>query len=372
MDKSSIHKAISIIDPVGGHGGMDYYDYGLAYGLGSNGVTVNYYTCNKTMFRSFDNVETKNVFENVWDKKSFNKLYSFLRGYLKAFKDARLNKSDIFHFQFFSLGNLNLIVLSLAYWFKQKKIVTLHDIESFHKGNSKLVSKLCLKLIDGIIVHNQFSKAEFEKNFNFNGEITIIPHGNYLPFVEPQILSSKSPRINILFFGQIKAVKGVDVLLDAMAKVVVKSDKFHLTIAGRPWKTTAMNYENKIKELGLSSHVTTHFRYIKDEEVEQFYKNADIVVMPYKKIYQSGVLLLSLSYGRTVIVSNLTPFTEVVTHNTNGFVFKSEDSLDLANCILGLNKEKIRKVTSNSKELIEDKYDWLKIGLKTNKFYNSL
>jgi hypothetical protein len=53
-------------------------------------------------------------------------------------------------------------------------------------------------------------------------------------------------------------------------------------------------------------------------------------------------------------------------------VFKSEDSLDLANCILGLNKEKIRKVTSNSKELIEDKYDWLKIGLKTNKFYNSL
>lgn len=363
---------ISIIDPVGGHGGMDYYDYGLAYGLGSNDASVTYYTCENTKLRNFKNIQTKNIFGNVWDKKSFSKLYAFLRGYLKVFKDARLNKSDVLHFQFFSLGNLNLIVLSLAFWFKPKKIVTLHDIESFHKGNSKLASKLCLKLIDGIIVHNEFSKTEFEKNFNFNGEITIIPHGNYLPFVKPQVLSSKSPIINVLFFGQIKEVKGVDVLLDAMAKVVAKSDKYYLTIAGRPWKTGAITYENKIKELGLSKHVTTHFRYIKDEEVTEFYKDASIIVMPYKKIYQSGVLLLSLSYGRTVITSDLPPFTDVISDGNNGFIFETENSSSLANCILKLNHKLIIDATKNSKQMISKKYDWIKIGEQTLKFYNNI
>lgn len=363
---------ISIIDPVGGHGGMDYYDYGLAYGLGKNSLTVDYYTCSNTNLLSFENVQTKDVFDHVWDKKGIFKLITFLNGYLKAFKDARLNKANVFHFQFFSLGSLNLIVLSLAFWFKQKKIVTLHDIESFHKVNSKLVSKLCLKLIDGIIVHNQFSKSEFENTFSFKGQLTIIPHGNYLPFVKPQALSAEPSKVNILFFGQIKEVKGVDILLDAMAEVVAKSNKFHLTIAGRPWKTEAVDYENKIKELGLSNDVSTHFRYIKDEEVREFYKDASIVVMPYKKIYQSGVLLLSLSYGRTVIVSDLLPFTDVITDRDNGFVFESNNPSSLANCILNLNDNLISEVTKKSQHLISEKYDWKTIGKETSNFYHAL
>ena len=47
---------IAIIEHVGGHGGMDYYDYGLAYGLGVNKVSVKYHTCYETKTRNFDNV----------------------------------------------------------------------------------------------------------------------------------------------------------------------------------------------------------------------------------------------------------------------------------------------------------------------------
>jgi len=369
---TNLKLSIAIIDPVGGHGGMDYYDYGLAFGLGDNDLIVHYYTCDKTDVRFYKNVQTNYVFGNIWEKKGLVKLLTFLSGYLKSFKSARIEKSNIFHFQFFSLGILNLIVLCLAYWFNQKKVVTLHDIESFHNGSSKFVAKLCLKLIDGIIVHNQFSKAEFEKNFNFNGLLKIIPHGNYLPFVEPHQLNTQQLKINILFFGQLKAVKGVDVLLEAMKHVVEKSDKYHLTIAGRPWKTEISTYVNKIKKLGLGEHVTTHFRYIKDEEVRQLYKEASIVVMPYKKIYQSGVLLLSLSYGRTVIVSDLQSFTDVITNNENGFVFQSENSGSLASCILNLNHQLIAEATENSKQLISQKYDWKAIGNETLKFYKRL
>lgn len=363
---------VSIVDPVGGHGGMDYYDYGLAQGLGSNNLDVFYYTCDKTHIRFYKNVQTNTVFNNVWEKKSIFKLLAFLNAYLKAFKSAKGNNSELLHFQFFGLGKINLLVLVLAYFFEQKKVVTLHDIESFHKGRSKLVQSLCLKLIDGIIVHNQFSKSEFEKKFKFHGPISIIPHGNYLPFVKMQKLNCNSKKINLLFFGQIKEVKGIDILLDAMQKVVTKSNQYHLTIAGRPWKTDVKHYEMKIKEMGLTNHVTTHFKYIKDKNLDKLFKEASIVVMPYKKIYQSGVLLLSLSYGRTVIASDLPSFKEFISNNKNGFLFKSGNSTSLSNCILKLNHELISNVTKNSKDLILKDYDWFKIGHKTLKFYQSL
>lgn len=365
-------RKISLIDPIGGHGGMDYYDYGLAYGLGNQDLKVLYFTCGKTKDRSFNNVLLLNSFGNLWDVKGFLRLYFFLKGYYKSFKISNQKGSTLFHFQFFHLGFLNLLILILSTFFKQKKVVTLHDVQSFHKGSAKIISKWCLIFIDGIILHNQFSKTEFEKLFNFKGNTEIIPHGNYLPFINPQPLNDIAPTINLLFFGQIKDVKGVDILLKAMAEVVKTNQNIRLTIAGRPWKTGASLFENMVIEFNLTQYVNLHFRYIEDFEIEQFYKNADIVVLPYKKIYQSGVLLLTMSYGRTAIVSNLEPFTEVVAHNENGFVFNSEDSADLANCILGLNKDKIRNVTAKSKEYIEDKNDWLKIGLKTNKFYNSL
>lgn len=363
---------VSIVDPVGGHGGMDYYDYGLAQGLGSNNLDVCYYTCDKTHIRFYKNVQTNTVFANVWEKKGVFKLFVFLNAYIKAFKSSKENNSELLHFQFFGLGKINLLVLVLAYFFEQKKVVTLHDIESFHKGRSKLVQNLCLKLIDGIIVHNQFSKREFEKKFKFQGPISIIPHGNYLPFVKMQKLNISSKKINILFFGQIKEVKGIDVLLDAMQKVVKKSNQYHLTIAGRPWKTDVKHYEQKINEMGLTNHITTNFKYIKDKNLDQLFKEASIIVMPYKKIYQSGVLLLSLSYGRTVITSDLPSFKELISDGKNGFLFETGNSTSLSNCILKLNHELILNATKNSKILISNDYDWIKIGCKTLKFYQTL
>lgn len=363
---------VCIIDPVGGHGGMDYYDYGLAMGLSANQIFVDYYTCKKTKERNYEFVSTYQVFKNVWEKKGLAKLYVFLMGYLKAFFFSKRNKSKVLHFHFFGLGPLNLLVLIMAYFFKQKKVVTLHDIESLHKQSPKLVNLLCLKFIDGIIFHNNFSKNEFEKKFKFRKQIAIIPHGNYLPFITSNNLKKTGNTINLLFFGQLKEVKGIDILLSAMKEVVKNSDKFHLTIAGRPWKTKAEHYSLKIKNMGLTNHVTTHFKYIEDEDVNQLFKEASIIIMPYKKIYQSGVLLLTLSYGRTVIASDLPPFKEVVSNGINGFLFESGNISSLSNCILKLTHTSILNVTKNSKSLISEKYDWVKIGADTLKFYKYL
>ena len=72
-------KSVALIEHVGGYGGMDYYDYGLAYGLGLNNITVSYHTCNETNMRIFNNVDTNYTFGNLWKK---NKVFRFILFYI--------------------------------------------------------------------------------------------------------------------------------------------------------------------------------------------------------------------------------------------------------------------------------------------------
>jgi glycosyltransferase involved in cell wall biosynthesis len=368
-------KRIAIIEPVGSHGGMNYYDYGLAYGLGANNLEVLYYSCNETEVRYFKNVTLIRSFKNLWHEKGLKKLYCFFLGYSTAFKDSKQNGIKIIHLHFFDLGILNLIVLILSKFYSQKLIVTLHDVDPLNALNGKsniIVESLCYKLVDGIIVHNHSSKSEFLKKRKIKVPLRVIPHGNYLPFVKKLPLPVEKAELNLLFFGLIKDVKGLDVLIEAMGKVITHKPNIKLTIAGRPWKTEISKYIKLIQKNNLQDNIETHFRFIEDKEIDDFFMNADILVLPYKRVYQSGVLLLTMSYGRAAIVSNLEPFTEIVRDSETAFIFKSENSDDLASCILNISFDKIISITNNANQIIEKNFDWKDIGSLTKNFYSSL
>jgi len=81
--------SVGIVEPVGGHGGMDYYDYGLAMGLGNAGVFVRYYTCNQTNIREYHNTETIVCFRNMWKRNFVIKSLKYLYGHFCAIKDLK-------------------------------------------------------------------------------------------------------------------------------------------------------------------------------------------------------------------------------------------------------------------------------------------
>jgi len=97
-------------------------------------------------------------------------------------------------------------------------------------------------------------------------------------------------------------------------------------------------------------------------------------VLPYKKIYQSGVLMMALSYERPVLVSDLPPLKELITNNENGFTFQSENSADLYDRLKKIlfDKENLDRVAKNGVELIKSKYNWNKIGRLSKKIYQDL
>jgi len=362
---------VAIIEPVGGHGGMDYYDYGLAYGLGSNGVNVIYYTCDKTTIRHFENVDTVLLFKNLWVSNVIIKAFRYLKGHFIAFKDVKKKGIAIVHLHFFTFRFIDYLILKLAHNMKLTVVATIHDVNSLDKRAKFFIEKKCYKLIDGVILHNEFSKADFlEKKLPVKN-ITIIPHGNYKPFIKELLPNGKNTIFTLLFFGQIKKAKGLDILIKAIRIVKEKGYSIKLVIAGKAWKDDLDYYIKLISDLCLNDDIETHFRYIPDNEVSSFYSRADLVVLPYTEIYQSGALLLAMSYSKPILCSDLAAFKEIIVEEETGFLFQSQNEKDLARKILYIieNPEKYSTVIENANLLIESKYDWKRIGRDTRDFY---
>lgn len=370
MPNALDNKIIGLIEPVGGHGGMDYYDYGLAAGLGNHGLKVHYYTCDRTDVRSYPNVTTSKLFKNVWGKNFLVKVSNYILGHIKAYQEVSKLGGNLVHLHFFSFRAIDLLVLYLAKFYKMKTIVTVHDVSSFHGKSSSTIEKKCYNLIDGVIVHNQYSFRTLESKQVVSCPIAIIPHGNYLPFIE-KIADEKNDSFTLLFFGQIKQVKGLDILLKATSILKKKGVKLNLLIAGKAWKSDLDEYINMINELEISDITKTDFRYVPDNEVTSFYAKADLLVLPYREIYQSGVLLLSMSYGKPILSSNLPAFADVIKDGVNGFLFEQGSAEDLAAKVEQIVNapEQLKAVVIESDKMIKNDYDWNKIGISTADFY---
>ena len=85
------------------------------------------------------------------------------------------------------------------------------------------------------------------------------------------------------------------------------------------------------------------------------YYSSDLVVLPYKRIYQSGVLMMSLSYEKAVLVSDLEPLTDLIKDNDTGFVFKSEDNYSLSSKLNNIlsDKDNLENIRKKGLELIK-------------------
>jgi glycosyltransferase involved in cell wall biosynthesis len=108
----------------------------------------------------------------------------------------------------------------------------------------------------------------------------------------------------ILAFGLIRPYKGTDVLLDAFRRI----EGAELWIAGMPRMPM-----DELRGLAQRAPGTVRFvdRFIPDAEIPAFMRRADLVVLPYRNIEQSGVLYTALAFGRPLVLSSVGGFPEI-------------------------------------------------------------
>jgi D-inositol-3-phosphate glycosyltransferase len=171
-------------------------------------------------------------------------------------------------------------------------------------------------------------------------------------------LSLSLSKFYVLFFGQIKKTKGLDILIKAMSQDL--PGDIELIIAGKPWHDDFKTYEQQIKHLGIENRVKLKIGFIEDVEKELLLSAVNILVLPYRQIFQSGVALMAMSRNVPIIASDLEPFVEITQQGRLGRLFKSEDHESLKNQILKAyhNPEETSLISKSAFDFVSENYDW--------------
>jgi len=148
------------------------------------------------------------------------------------------------------------------------------------------------------------------------------------PVVARRALGIADGEVVFLFFGYVRAYKGVDVLLDALARLAPEGPSWRAVIAGE-WYVDRSTADRAVAAPPLAGRVSLLDRYLPAEEAAALFAAADVVVLPYRAGTQSGVVPLAYAHGRGVISTRVGGLAEAVTDET-GLLVAPEDPAGLA------------------------------------------
>jgi len=315
--------------------------------------------------------------------------------YARLIRYAAIAKPKIFHilwnnkFEFF-----DRTLLLLYYRIHGKKIVlTVHNVNAGKRdSNDSLLNRLTLRiqyrLADHIFVHTEKMKGELVKDFAVpQRSITVIPFGINNAVPETELTPRQAKRRlgigngerAILFFGSIRPYKGLEYLVAAFQQMVSKNPVYRLIIAGQPIRGTE-KYSDEIQRTisrdASRERVIQKIAYIPDEETELYFKAADLLVLPYTEVFQSGVLFLGYRFGLPVVAADVGSLREDIIEGRTGFVCRPSDPVDLAKTIERYFESSLCKDLSHRRQEIQDfasrEHSWDVVGEMTRNVYTML
>jgi glycosyltransferase involved in cell wall biosynthesis len=300
------------------------YEVGFANGLLRNGIPVTVIGSRRTATSRLDRGVHFLDLRGDQDpgRRRIVKIANILRYFGALARRAAGDRSAIFHTNGIFALRRGWGVLLEALWCRlicREWWLTVHNLlpHDEETWTNRLVFGIAYKLPNRLFVHTEATARELCARFRIDRErVRIIEHG-IDRFVEPDP-SSKAyvqrqfslPAFNtlILLFGNISRYKGVDLLLDAVDQATLPSDVIVL-IAGRS-SSDAYRKElvDKLTSMKSRRQVVWKDDYIPDSDLPHLLAAADCMVLPYRKIDQSGVMFAAKSAGTPVIVSDVGSF----------------------------------------------------------------
>ena len=322
------------------------------------------------------------------------KVLRVLNYYARLVRYAATAKPKVFHLLWNNKFELfDRTLLMLYYKCLGKKIVlTAHNV-NIRRRDSKdtLINRCSLKvqyrLSDHIFVHAEKMKSELVSDFRIPEEkVSVIPFGinNTVPNTALSTVEAKRQlgvdvsHKTLLFFGNIAPYKGLEYLVTAFAELLKEDANYRLIIVGKPkgsedyWK----QIHQAIAGSGIGDRVVEKIEYVPDETTELYFKAADVLILPYTYVFQSGVLFLGYSFGLPAIAADVGPMKEEIVEGKTGFVFRSQDSSDLARMIAKYFESELFRNLENRRAEIRDyaneRYSWDKVAAITTAVYSDL
>lgn len=362
------------VDPMSYHN-LAIYDYELLIHMDQDIECV--FFANQKIQLQIPEITIRKIYRYS-NKRGAVKGISYLRSQLELLRHIKKHKPDLVHFQWFKQPLIDYFILrrmrEYAGIIYTSHDAFTHDIEEKYKT----VFEKILDLVDAVIVHTDSSKKSLANVIN-QDKIYKIKHGllNLSNYSQDTINTDEYKKHmglegSIIFsaLGTMDQYKGTDLLLDAWesSAVLSQSNKVKLLIAGK-------------NKLGLKAddikaeNIILIDRFIPDEEFSTMLSISDLVLMPYRRISQSGLLLSALAAQKKILVSRAGDLAEPFTAGNIGWILEETNTSALRDLleriVLDETDKLLEPVDQNTWDCIKNCYKWDHIGLETSRLYRS-
>jgi D-inositol-3-phosphate glycosyltransferase len=243
------------------------------------------------------------------------------------------------------------------------------------RAGDKLLTRYLTGSIDGGIVMAG-SVGEELSGFRAGIPVKLNPHplfDNYgTPVSRAEALESlhlDNECRYLLFFGFIRAYKGLDLLIKAFADKRLRKKKLKLIVAGEFYEDAAP-YKQLIKLYDLEKDVILFDHFIRDADVPLFFGAADIVIQPYKSATQSGVTQIAFHYEKPMLVTDVGGLREIVPDRICGYVVKPEPE-EISEAILDYFENSRMEEFSEGVRREKQKFSWDKMTASIIEVYDT-
>jgi glycosyltransferase involved in cell wall biosynthesis len=231
----------------------------------------------------------------------------------------------------------------------------------------------CYRSCNGLFV---LSPRLREELVPFLGEphppIHVAPHGIWSVPRQPHSPSA-AERLSLrrlLFFGNIRRNKGLDVLLGAAASM----PEFALTIAGEPREREYFESDirprvEQLRARGLRIELIP--RFIAEDELGRLFAEHSAVVLPYTTGFsaQSGVVFMALAHDVPVVAAAVGGLRDLLDEFQVGTTFAAQDPDDLVRAVRDLHADGNRERLGPAIRAAKRKYSWEEAARQTARAY---
>ena len=205
---------------------------------------------------------------------------------------------------------------------------------------------------------------------------TVIQHPLYSHFGEKKDRTETERKIglrpgmkNILFFGLIRAYKGLDILLEAFGML---PEDYQLIVAGEPYGSFE-KYQEIIDRIPGKDRIHLNLKYIKDSEVSEWFSVADLAVLPYRSATQSGISSVSYHFEVPMIVTDVGGLKETIGDRGTGLVAdEGTPECICSEIIRYFSTPAIRENCITNIRIEKERLSWKTFAIKLEEFIGSL
>lgn len=364
---------------------LSIYDYSLLKGIRAHNVT--YYCSSEYQLHVTPGCRQKRVFHYHSRKTALSKSLSYIRSICSILRDVLRERPDVIHIQWIRLWAADYIFALVCGWAGVKVVYTAHNLSCHdHSRKDCLKMRIYYRRLSAIIVHAERSRQELVCEYRVNTDIIhVIPHG-LLPSMADEGLAEKRKNeirrqlgINsgdIVFscLGYQYEYKGIDLVAEVWRnnKGLYDNDRLHLLIVGKNRNVS----ENVFSSLSGFNNVYVYNGQLDDVDFEAYLRLTSVILLPYKEISQSGLLLSAMNSNVPVLVSDVGGLTEPLRYGKVGWNIGEPTYGNLCKWLsfLAGNEAELKSVQNDSESFdrVHKEFSWDRISEKTSRLYSTL